>query len=85
LYTNAKAGIALTDPEGQGQNLVPLFETILAAIPAPSCDPQAPLQFLVTNLDYSDYVGRLAVGKLVSGALRPGQEVALLKPGTMHT
>jgi GTP-binding protein len=85
LYTNAKAGIALTDPEGQGQNLVPLFETILAAIPAPSCDPQAPLQFLVTNLDYSDYVGRLAVGKLVSGALRPGQEVALLKQGTMHS
>ena len=85
LYTNAKAGIALTDPEGQGQNLVPLFETILAAIPAPSCDPQAPLQFLVTNLDYSDYVGRLAVGKLVSGTLRPGQEVALLKQGTMDT
>jgi len=85
LYTNAKAGIALTDPEGQGQDLVPLFETILAAIPAPSWDPQAPLQFLVTNLDYNDYVGRLAVGKLVSGALRPGQEVALLKQGMMHS
>jgi GTP-binding protein len=85
LYTNAKAGIALTDPEDQGQNLVPLFETILTAIPAPSCDPQAPLQFLVTNLDYNDYVGRIAVGKLVSGALRPGQEVALLKRGTMDS
>jgi GTP-binding protein len=85
LYTNAKAGIALTDPEEPGQNLVPLFETILTAIPAPSCDPQAPLQFLVTNLDYNDYVGRIAVGKLVSGALRPGQEVALLKRGTMDS
>jgi GTP-binding protein len=85
LYTNAKAGLALTDPEEQGHDLVPLFDTILTAIPAPSCDPQAPLQFLVTNLDYNDYVGRLAVGKLVSGTLRPGQEVALLKRGTMHS
>jgi GTP-binding protein len=83
LYTNAKAGIALTGPEERGQDLVPLFEAILAAIPAPSYDPQAPLQFLVTNLDYNDYVGRIAVGKVVSGALRPGQEVGLLKRGTM--
>src|ERR687888_396048 len=43
LYTNAKAGIALTDPEGRGQDLWPLFEAILAAIPAPSWDPEAPL------------------------------------------
>jgi GTP-binding protein len=85
LYTNAKAGIALTDPEGQGNDLGPLFETILAAIPAPSWDPQAPLQFLVTNLDYNDYVGRLAVGKLVSGTLRLGQEVALLKHGMLNS
>jgi GTP-binding protein len=85
LYTNAKAGIALTDPEAQGQDLVPLFETILAAIPAPSWDPQAPLQFLVTNLDYNDYVGRLAIGKLANGTLRLGQEVALLKQGVMHS
>ena len=85
LYTNAKAGIALTDPDGQGKDLGPLFETILAAIPAPSWDPQAPLQFLVTNLDYNDYVGRLAVGKLVNGTLRLGQEVALLKHGKLDS
>jgi GTP-binding protein len=85
LYTNAKAGIALTDPEGQGHDLGPLFETILTAIPAPAWDPQAPLQFLVTNLDYNDYVGRLAVGKLVSGTLRLGQEVALLKHGMLDS
>jgi GTP-binding protein len=85
LYTNAKAGIALTDPDGQGTDLGPLFETILTAIPAPSWDPQAPLQFLVTNLDYNDYVGRLAVGKLVSGTLRLGQEVALLKHRTVDS
>ena len=85
LYTNAKAGIALTDPEGRGHDLGPLFETILTAIPAPAWDPQVPLQFLVTNLDYNDYVGRLAVGKLVSGTLRLGQEVALLKHGMLDS
>ena len=81
IYTNAKAGIALTDPDGQGQDLVPLFETILSAIPAPTFDPEAPLQFLVTNLDYSDYVGLIAVGKIVNGAMRQGQEVVLMKKG----
>ena len=83
LYTNAKAGIALTDPEGEGRDLAPLFDTILAAIPAPAYDPAAPLQFLVTSLDYSDYVGLIAVGKIVSGALEHGQEVALLKEGQL--
>jgi GTP-binding protein len=81
LYTNAKAGIALTDPDGEGRNLLPLFEAILAAIPAPSYDPEAPLQFLVTTLQHSDYVGRIGVGKVVNGVLRYGQEVALLKAG----
>jgi GTP-binding protein len=79
LYTNAKAGIALTDPAGRGRDLVPLFETVLSAIPAPSYDPEAPLQFLVTNLNHSDYVGRIAVGKMVNGELRHGQTVMLLK------
>jgi GTP-binding protein len=80
LYTNAKAGIALTEPDGRGRDLVPLFEAILDAIPAPACDPEAPLQFLVTNLQHSDYVGRIAVGKVVNGALKKGPGVALLKP-----
>jgi GTP-binding protein len=83
LYTNAKAGIALTDPEEEGLDLAPLFDTILAAIPAPTCDPAAPLQFLVTSLDYSDYVGLIAVGKIVSGSLKRGREVALLKEGQL--
>jgi GTP-binding protein len=81
LYTNAKAGIALMEADGHGKGLVPLFEAILEHIPAPSCEPDAPLQFLVTSLDYSDYVGRIAVGKLVSGSLRPAQEVVLMKRG----
>ncbi len=79
LYTNAKAGIALTDPEGQGRGLLPLFEAILTSIPAPAYDPEAPLQFLVTNLHHSDYVGRIGVGKVVNGTLRYGQGVALIK------
>ena len=78
-------GIALTDPEGDGRDLAPLFDTILAAIPAPSYDPDSPLQFLVTSLDYSDYVGLIAVGKLVSGTLTRGQDIALLKGGELHT
>ncbi len=81
LYTNARAGIALHDPDGEGKDLVPLFEAILASIPTPSHDPQMPLQFLVTNLHHSDYVGRIAVGKVVNGELRSGQEVSLLKEG----
>jgi GTP-binding protein len=81
LYTNAKAGLALTDPEGEGKGLGPLFDAILSAIPAPAYDPAAPLQYLVTSLDYSDYVGLIAVGKIVSGELKRGQEIALLKEG----
>ncbi len=81
LYTNAKAGIALNDPDEEGRDLVPLFEAILTSIPAPSHDPEMPLQFLVTNLQHSDYVGRIAVGKVVNGELHAGREVALLKEG----
>jgi GTP-binding protein len=81
LYTNAKAGIALTDPEGEGRDLTPLFDAILGAIPPPTYFPGLPLQFLVTSLDYSDYVGLIAVGKVVSGALNPGRDVALIKKG----
>ncbi len=83
LYTNAKAGIAQTDPDQPGQNLKPLFDAILKHIPAPTYDPESPLQFLVTNLDYSDYVGRIAVGKIVSGRLKAGDQVALLKNGEL--
>ncbi len=79
LYTNAKAGIAQTDPDVEGQDLVPLFDTILTSIPAPSHDPGAPLQFLVTTLNHSDYVGRTAIGKIVNGTLQKGAEVMLLK------
>jgi GTP-binding protein len=75
LYTNAKVGTAsksLTEP---GENLQPLFEAILATIPEAKGDPDGALQILVTNLDYSDYLGRLAVARVFNGTLKNGDEV----------
>ncbi|MBV9759608.1 MAG: translational GTPase TypA [Acidobacteriaceae bacterium] len=79
VYTNAKAGIAKLDPSDESSNLQPLFETILRSIPAPKGDPAAILQLLVANLDYSDYLGRLAIGRVFNGTLRHGDEVAIVK------
>jgi GTP-binding protein len=79
VYTNAKAGIAKFDPDGQSDNLQPLFETILKSIPAPRGDPEKVLQLLVANLDYSDYLGRLAIGRVFNGTLRHGDEVGIVK------
>ncbi|HEY7585606.1 MAG TPA: translational GTPase TypA [Candidatus Deferrimicrobiaceae bacterium] len=77
LLTNARAGTAREKDGGEGRSLLPLFERILTHIPPPSGDPSAHLQFLVTNLDYSDYVGRLAVGRVFSGTLRAGETVSV--------
>jgi GTP-binding protein len=79
VYTNAKAGIAKLDRATDGANLQPLFETILSHIPAPKGDPAATLQLLVANLDYSDYLGRLAIGRVFNGTLRHGDEVGIVK------
>ncbi len=79
LYAISKSGIAKNSFDGTSENLQPLFETILSAIPAPSGDPSAPLQLLVANLDYSEYHGRLALGRIFSGTLRRGDEVGIAK------
>src|ERR1700688_718956 len=79
IYTNAKAGIAKLSMEDDSSDLRPLFETILKNIPPPARDPDASLQLLVANLDYSDYLGRLAIGRVFSGILRNGDEVAIAK------
>ncbi|MBI4260568.1 MAG: translational GTPase TypA, partial [Actinobacteria bacterium] len=76
LYANARAGWAATDPDVPGSDLKPLFETLLEHIPAPSHDPEHPLQALVTNLDASPYVGRLALCRVRHGTIRRGQAVA---------
>jgi GTP-binding protein len=79
LYTNAKLGTATTDPTKAGTDLQPLFESILATIPEPKGDPNGVLQILVANLDYSDYLGRLAIARVVNGTLKHGDEVSIAK------
>jgi len=79
LYTNAKLGTATTDPKQQGQNLQPLFESIVSTIPQPGGDAAGPLQILVANLDYSDYLGRLAIARVFNGTLHTGDEVGIAK------
>ncbi len=85
VYTNGKAGIAKINMEDESDTLQPLFETILAKIPPPKGDPNATLQMLVANLDYSEYLGRLAIGRVFNGTLRHGDEVAICKlDGSIH-
>src|SRR6266496_3731795 len=79
LYTNAKAGTATTNPAGSPQDLQPLFESIVNTIPEPTGDASGPLQILVANLDYSDYLGRLAIARVFNGTLRTGDEVGIAK------
>ncbi|MGZ4872349.1 MAG: translational GTPase TypA [Candidatus Angelobacter sp.] len=79
LYTNAKAGTASTSIEVPGENLRPLFDAILAKTPPPAGDANSPLQVLVANLDYSDYLGRLAIARVFNGTLRNGQEAGIAK------
>jgi GTP-binding protein len=79
LYTNAKAGTASTDMKGGGQNLEPLFDAIVKTIPEPQGDLNGPLQILVANLDYSDYLGRLAIARVFNGKMSTGEEVSIAK------
>jgi len=79
LYTNARAGIARRTPDGEDHRMEILFEEIVRAIPPPRYTPGTPLQMLVLNLDYSEYVGRLAIGRVVNGTVRAGQAVVLAR------
>src|SRR5271169_886496 len=77
LYTNAKEGTAKLTPEDESKDLRPLFESILKNIPPPAGDPNAPLQLLVANLDYSEYLGRLAIARVFNGTMFTGEDVAI--------
>jgi GTP-binding protein len=80
IYTNARAGIAKTSLEdGAGNDLRPLFEAIVKHIPDPPGDSEGTLQILVANLDYSDYLGRLAIARVFNGTLHLGDEVGIVK------
>jgi GTP-binding protein len=78
LYTNARAGSATRDLKVSGTTLEPLFETILATVPAPRIDPAIGLQFRVAMLDWDDYVGRLVIGRIVNGRARQADRVSVV-------
>jgi GTP-binding protein len=80
LYCNARAGLCRTALDGADQSLEPLFEEILRTIPAPRHDPDASFQMLVISLDYDDYVGRLAVGRVFHGSRSVREQVAVMHP-----
>ena len=79
VYTNAKLGIAKKEPEDEATDLRVLFEAIVEHIPSPKGDPEGILQLQVGNLDYSDYLGRLAIGRVFNGTLRLNDEIAIAK------
>jgi GTP-binding protein len=85
LYAIAKTGIAKTTMEDPSTNLRPLFDAIVKHIPPPVGDPDGVLQMLIANLDYSDYLGRLGIGRVFNGTLKYGDNVTIAKrDGTMH-
>ena len=77
LFCSARQGIASYSPNETGVNLDPLFDTIVNYIPAPEGDPTAPMQMLVSSIDYNDYVGRIGIGRVERGTVRVNQEVAI--------
>ena len=86
LYAVAKQGVAFTDPaqytgQDDGGGLGPLFEAIIRYVPPPMVDTESPLQFLVTSLVYDNYQGKIAVGRVMRGRLRPGDPLVVLSRG----
>jgi len=85
LYTNARKGVAHLKPGDGSEDLRPLFNTIIETIPPASGDPDKPLQLLVTNLDYNEYVGLLAVGRIFNGKIKTGSEIGLAREGGVES
>jgi GTP-binding protein len=81
LYTNAREGVAFTEMGSTGENLQPLFEAIVEHVPPPRGNPEAALQILVANLDSSDYLGRIAIGRVFNGTVVLNDAVSVLKLG----
>ncbi len=77
LYCSGKEGTASTEPGVLGENLDPLFNTILEEIPAPEGDPEAPLQMLVSSIDYNEYVGRIAIGRIARGTAHVNDQIVI--------
>jgi GTP-binding protein len=81
VYTNARDGVAYRKLGDESKDLLPLFETIVKSIPPPSGDPEGILQIQVMNLDYSEFLGRIAIGRVFSGTIRRGTDVGIVKLG----
>ncbi len=77
VFASAKEGTASLDMDERGKDMAPLFDTILSHIPGPKDSSQGPLQMLVSTIDYNDYVGRIAIGKIERGRIEVGQEALL--------
>ena len=77
LFCSGRQGTASYSPEAAGTDLVPLFETILDYIPAPEADVDAPFQMLVSSIDYNEFVGRIAIGRIERGAIKQNQDIAV--------
>jgi GTP-binding protein len=84
IYASARQGWATAKLEKKTNNLKVIFETIVKKIPAPKANPGAPLQMLVTTLEYSDYVGRIAIGRVFSGHVTEGQNVTVINKDGVH-
>ena len=81
VYASAKHGTSKLNMNDEDSDMTPLFETIINTIDAPNCDEDGTTQMLVSNIDYDDYVGRIAVGRLERGTIKPGMNVAICKNG----
>ena len=81
IYASGKEGWATADPSVKGENIQPIFDIILKHVPGPDVEPEGPLQMQVSSLQWSEFVGRIAVGKIKSGTINVGQKVVLMKDG----
>jgi GTP-binding protein len=81
LYTSSRAGTATTELEQPGTDLRPLFQAILDTVPAPTSDPEGPFQMLISTLDFSSFLGRMAIGRIERGRVKVGDQLALLPNG----
>ena len=79
IYASSRDGYAMKDLDSPGDDLTELFDAILEMVPAPDCDPEGPLQMLVSNIDSDEYIGRIAVGKISRGEIKAGETVAICK------
>lgn len=81
IFASGRDGYATNDPAVRGDSIHPLLDLVLKVVPGPEAEPDQPLQMLVTNLDWSDYVGRIGIGRIHCGTIRAGERVALMQAG----